>query len=227
MQRQAKTHIHTHQHTPRTHTHFITSEPLWNWESLLEFIFLGSRKTWFISWGLQQIDIDEDTSRSTRLNVDSHFWMLEDWILSKIKVVGLEDWTFGSRGYSYWTMILEHALVRTLVHLDGDSGDCWSCLYRLTNVLFIKKYPRCGRGGGCSTHNLMEQLQNEKLNHTPSFDTGDKNIWFDIWITGTAHPINNGVVEPQFNRTTHPTNSGVFDPQFNGATPKWGVEPYA
>ena len=44
----------------------------------------------------------------------------------------------------------------------------------------------------CSTHNLMEQLQNEKLNHTPSFDTGDNNIWFDIWINETAHPTNNG-----------------------------------
>ena len=28
-----------------------------------------------------------------------------------------------------------------------------------------------------STHNLIEQLQSGKLNHTPSFDTGDNNIW--------------------------------------------------
>ena len=34
------THTHTHTHI---HTHFITSAPSWNWESLLEFIFLGSR----------------------------------------------------------------------------------------------------------------------------------------------------------------------------------------
>ena len=99
MQRQTKTHIRTHPRTPHTHhththTHFITSAPSWNWESLLEFIFLGSKETWFISWGLQQIDVDEETPRSTRLNVDSHFWMLEDWVLSKINVVGLEDWNF-------------------------------------------------------------------------------------------------------------------------------------
>ena len=96
MQRQTKTHIRTHPHTPHTHTHihFITSTPSWNWESLLEFIFLGSKETRFISWGRQQIDVDEETPRSTRLNVDSHFWMLEDWVLSKINVVGLEDWNF-------------------------------------------------------------------------------------------------------------------------------------
>ena len=33
----------------------------------------GVKETWFISWGLQQIDVDEETPRSTRLNVDSHF----------------------------------------------------------------------------------------------------------------------------------------------------------
>jgi len=75
----------------------------------------------------------------------------------------------------------------------------------------------------CSTHNLMEQFQSGKLNHTPSFDTGDNNIW----INGTAHPTKSGVFDPQFNRTAHPTKSEVFDPQFNGANPKWEVEPYA
>ena len=119
MQRQTKTHIRTHPRTPHTHTthhthththtHFITSAPSWNWESLLEFIFLGSKETWFISWGLQQIDVDEETPRSARLNVDSHFWMLEDWVLSKINVVELEDWNF-------W---LERIFV--LIH------DTWAC----------------------------------------------------------------------------------------------------
>ena len=33
----------------------------------------GVKDARFISWGLQQIDIDEETPRSTRLNVDSHF----------------------------------------------------------------------------------------------------------------------------------------------------------
>ena len=31
----------------------------------------GVKETWFISWGLQQIDVDEETPRSTRLNVES------------------------------------------------------------------------------------------------------------------------------------------------------------
>ena len=51
----------------------------------------------------------EETPRSTRLNVDSHFWMLEDWVLSKINVVELEDWNF-------W---LERIFV--LIH------DTWAC----------------------------------------------------------------------------------------------------
>ena len=80
-------------HTHHTHTHFITSAPSWNWESLLEFIFLGQGNAVHIL-GLQHIDADEEAPRSTRLNIDSHFWMLEDWVLSKINVVGLEDWDF-------------------------------------------------------------------------------------------------------------------------------------
>ena len=78
-------------HTPRTHTfhHFSTFMKLRISPGIHLF---GVKETWFISWGLQQIDVDEETPRSTRLNVDSHFWMLEDWVLSKINVVGLEDW---------------------------------------------------------------------------------------------------------------------------------------
>ena len=134
MQRQTKTHIRTHPHTP--HTHHAHTHTFHHFSTFMKLRIspgihlFGVKETWFISWGLQQIVIDEETPRSTRLNVDTHFWMLEDWVLSKINVVGLEDWTFGSKGYSYWFMILEPALVRTLVHLDGDSGDCWSRLYR-------------------------------------------------------------------------------------------------
>ena len=104
----------THTHTPRTytytHTHFITSAPSAMKLRISPGIHLfGVKETWFISWGLQQIDVDEETPRSTRLNVDSHFWMLEDWVLSKINVVGLEDWNF-------W---LERIFV--LIH------DTWAC----------------------------------------------------------------------------------------------------
>ena len=123
------THTHTYHtyHTHHTHTHTHTVHHFNNFMKLRispGIHLFGVKDARFISWGLQQIDIDEETPRSTRLNVDSHFWMLEDWVLSKINVVGLEDWTFGSKGYSYWFMILEPALVRTLVHLDGDSGGC-------------------------------------------------------------------------------------------------------
>ena len=37
---------------------------------------------------------------------------------------GWKTGTFNSRVLLYQTFILEPALVRTLVHLDGDSGDC-------------------------------------------------------------------------------------------------------
>ena len=121
------THTQTHTHHTHTFHQFTTFMKL---RSLGIHLF-GVKETRFISWGLQQIDIDEETPRSTRLNVDSHFWMLEDWVLSKINVVELEDWNFWlERIFEYWTMILEPALVRTLVHLDGDSGDCWSRLSR-------------------------------------------------------------------------------------------------
>ena len=113
MQRQTKTHIRTHPHTPHTHhTHIHTFHHFSTFMKLRispGIHLFGVKETWFISWGLQQIDVDEETPRSTRLNVDSHFWMLEDWVLSKINVVGLEDWNF-------W---LERIFV--LIH------DTWAC----------------------------------------------------------------------------------------------------
>ena len=100
MQRQTKTHIRTHPHTPHTphaHTHTHTFHHFSTFMKLRispGIHLFGVKETWFISWGLQQIDVDEETPRSTRLNVDSHFWMLEDWVLSMINVVGFEDKDF-------------------------------------------------------------------------------------------------------------------------------------
>ena len=88
MQRQANTHIHTHPHTPHphtphphththhTHTHTHTVHHFNNFMKLRispGIHLFGVKDARFISWGLQQIDIDEETPRSTRLNVDSHF----------------------------------------------------------------------------------------------------------------------------------------------------------
>ena len=92
------THTHTHTHI---HTHFITSAPSWNWESLLEFIFWGQGNVVHI--------LGSTTNWRWWGNVDSHFWMLEDWVLSMINVVGLEDW-------NCW---LERIFV--LIH------DTWAC----------------------------------------------------------------------------------------------------
>ena len=107
MQRQTKTHIPTHPHTPHTpheHTHTFHHFSTFMKLRISPGIHLfGVKETWFISWGLQQIDVDEETPRSTRLNVDSHFWMLEDWFLSKIN----------------WNFWLERILV--LIH------DTWAC----------------------------------------------------------------------------------------------------
>ncbi|MFN9904759.1 MAG: hypothetical protein ACK56F_01375, partial [bacterium] len=62
---------HTH-HAHHTHTfhHFSTFMKLRIFPGIHLF---GVNETRFISWGLQQIDVDEETPRSTRLNVDSHF----------------------------------------------------------------------------------------------------------------------------------------------------------
>ena len=115
MQRQTKTHIRTHPHTPHTHHKHTHTHTFHHFSTFMKLRIspgihlFGVKETWFISWGLQQIDVDEETPRSTRLNVDSHFWMLEDWVLSKINVVGLEDWNF-------W---LERIFV--LIH------DTWAC----------------------------------------------------------------------------------------------------
>ena len=111
MQRQANTHIHAHPQTPHTHTththisslqHLHETENLsWNssfWGQGNVVHILGSATNW--RWW------ENSTSpRSTRLNVDSHLWMLEDWVLSKINAVGLEDWDFllwvSAFGYSF------------------------------------------------------------------------------------------------------------------------------
>ena len=97
MQRQTKTHPHASTyttHTPRTHTHTFHFSNFMKLRISPGIHLFGVKETWFITWGLLQIDVDEETPRSTRLNIDSHFWMLEDWVLSKINVVGLEDWNF-------------------------------------------------------------------------------------------------------------------------------------
>ena len=80
MQRQTKTHIRTHPHTPHTHhTPHAHTHTFHHFSNFMKvrispgINLFGVKETWFISWGLQQIDVDEETPRSTRLNVDSHF----------------------------------------------------------------------------------------------------------------------------------------------------------
>ena len=85
MQRQTKTHPHTSTyttHTPHAHAHAHAHAHTHTFHHFSTFMKLrispgihlfGVKETRFISWGQQQIDIDEETPRSTRLNVDSHF----------------------------------------------------------------------------------------------------------------------------------------------------------
>ena len=60
-----------------------------------DFYLFGVEKSVVHMLGLRQyLDIGEETPRLTRCYVDGHFWMLWDWVMSKINVVALEDWDF-------------------------------------------------------------------------------------------------------------------------------------